>query len=40
MTDNVETDNERKIRQLWELVKKLQEENERLKERIRTFYGN
>jgi predicted transcriptional regulator YdeE len=33
-------ENEKKIKQLWELVKKLQEENERLKEKVRTFYGH
>jgi hypothetical protein len=33
-------ENEKKIKQLWELVKKLQEENERLKEKVRAFYGH
>lgn len=33
-------DNQKKIQQLWELVKKLQEENERLKEKVRAFYGH
>lgn len=37
MSDNA--DYERTIKQLWELIRKLQEENERLKERIRAFYG-
>jgi exonuclease VII small subunit len=33
-------ENEQKIKQLWELVKKLEEENERLKEKVRAFYGH
>lgn len=33
-------ENQQKIQQLWQLVKKLQEENERLKEKVRAFYGN
>ena len=33
-------ENEKKIKQLWELVKKLEEENERLKEKVRAFYGH
>lgn len=38
--DNPKKNHEAIIKQLLDLVKKLQEENERLKERLRAFYGH
>lgn len=38
-SEKSETKNEQTIKQLWALVRMLQEENERLKEKVRAFYG-
>lgn len=34
-----DSENEKTIKQLWALIRILQEENERLREKVRAFYG-